>query len=1766
MEPTQQQPKPQSLSEWLQQERGVANTSEMVEEGAAVEEGAVVEEGAARPANLSEWLDKRGSSQPVRRGPGGVPLPSQLSLPMATKEPPKPPLAMQGAVPASKKNIKVPAYVRRYMESDDRGEPILYLTQAPNQGSGINVSRHKAKIKARFFQEEKERLKKMGREWSDLSDELKGALRKTAGRKADKLINSWIDDQRGTTTLWVKGDPAYEKDELIKKSENNLAWRAWAPFEALIFPQTTEVITKTDVGKTFQQLNDFEGALGWLSYLGRFAPSTLLYTTIAGGGWGTPEHIKELKAGKDAFSYTTDLGDWMTDQVERTGIISKETSDNWWVNLVAGGAVTLPLILMEPDIATPVGMAVGALTGGPTGAAGGFLASKGAKGLKAFKPARQLNKTIGQAQKAKDALLDAANVVEGSEKGAQVLLQEAQRVINGSRKTTMGRVLREGVASRLSMGDVHAKLAENLVTTVDAIQAARKAAPDVIDEIEFFLKQEKLGEMGEEGLKKLEDIMKGNEKEVLEYFQAKTLANKILADELAVNERFARGLSQFKPKQQTPADYSKMTSTLGKTYDALTDLEKQIRKSGATEELLKKRSKLLDEIQNGHKTWGKANVEQALHIAAQKANMARKLFDESEGQLSAIAKGVDRVADPDLIKQIADLRKGYTDNLNYLGETKTLKARDARILYDTTLSVLDDMIESANSLKKNIGVKTKTYGVPEVREGLSALYGTSKMDEVVEVFDKAFGRGVFREKFVEKFGSPELQAAVAGKALTKIDSSIYDELQSAITNLVEEGIKKQKSDLGIELGEQMIQTSDFITALTEISGINRTDRWMGRAAEMAKNFIDPARKKFGSPIKAVVKSGRAMDSLIKRSYSETGEVFTSKIPRDEIFKNTLDDVKDKFATQAKEYLENELAEGSEYVEEAIRVLWRGKGDLGLSNLSVRQELIRNFLKAPSEKVLETITENSMRKARLRKLMDSTEPIRISRGMDTLTNIGKSSWWELSKSWWRRSGALKPSALKLVDETLEGFVRSFMSTAGTTKELQKAAGVAANKLKEHLLEHPDSSLADASEIIRKALGGMGGFANSDSARDLALRAASLATTSSQERALFDLLRRVGGVTQDVADDIAHMLEGEAHKIKDFREVFNVMERYGLPISRDIWKNAKGSIGAALEPMKVGGQYALIPHKMIKAGNENLAKLTKELAEYNPTDQLSGMLANNVAGIARLWRSSIITGLVFPNPTHYVNILFGNFSQIWAEVGFKTATRVTAQTLKDFVPYFGAKLDEMLVESQLKTGNNTTLASVFNAVLNPQVGAFFNRALAKDSDKILGAGSKYAKTWGELREIAAREGVLSTYIGTDIRKAITRRMLNRGKGGKLVDKYVKGEAYQQFAEAVEQRQRVALFMDLVVRKGMNPKEAADNVKKALYDWDAPLGEIEGTWLNNIFLFWRFWKQSLGQAARHLTDPLKKPPETPTDLIKYSMFQKSPLGRGIDQARIVQAIPELAFDKQTHEIEKKIEAGTATPEEVYLHTQSMLYPWWKKEGNKAFLANYPIDSQSSDQYAKLYGKHPTHEAVTMPGLTVMDTYGMILGLLGGLSAATVTGGRALAGSEDVDAVDTKDAFLEAVENPLRDLANPAAEAMILDSIFGREFDYDEKYTKLKPIEKKLLRTLGGEGWLTRRTQGKNPDPEGVERLNSTVVNLFRMTPFLGTQMSRTFDPALEAWEKDAYVGGLMHVLRQLSGLGKTYPGIPESQIVSALYKIKDEAGEERQEARYEYIEEDE
>jgi len=1698
----------------------------------------------------------------ARRGQATTPQPTgdpQLPLPMETKKGPEVNLT---SIPASKKKVRVPAYVRKHLDKTADGEPLLYITQAPNQGSGINFSKHKAKIKANFLKEEKERLKKMGKDWNSLPDVLKKDLKKTAERKADKLLNNWIDEQRGTETVWVKGDPAYEKDELIKKAENSLAYRAWAPFEALIFPQQTEVITKTDVGKTFQQMNDFEGALGWLAYLGRFAPTTLVSTAIAGGGWGTPEQIKAIKGGKDILSYTPDLGDWITDHAENMGLISEETSNHWWTNAITGGLITVPLMLAEPDILTPVLSGAGMLMGGPQGAAGGFLASKGGKGLKALPVLRRLTGLGTKAGKAKKVLAEVA------EESSEIKSKEASKVLHNL-TGPMGRVVRNTLSTVLSTNPISAATSAALGKSIDEIQAARKAAPEVVkslDRIDNLTEALAKGTAKEEGLV---DLIKGNEEAALQYYQSRYLTNKLLDEELQLNRRLANNYSQFKPKQQSAKAYREITESLNSSYQKLESLEKKINLLGATGALLKQRSKLMSQIQKGQRVLSKANAEQALQIANKRADDASALVSKAKQDLDTINKLVDKAASPDIAESLQDLRKVYRES-----EKAVNRARgklEADVFYDAVVDTLDDVLQSTNALKKNLGVKAKDFGVPELRSALKVLRGTDKIDEVVTLLDRAFGVGEFAT-FVEKSGVPSLSSVIDGTAKV-IDPELYGDLQAAIKLMVREGVEKQKADLGIELGEQLLTEGEFMRRITNFTGLN----FMAKGAELFANFKNPARKKYGAPAEDIVSSGRARDSLVKRSQSEIGEVFTSKVLRDDNFTGSKANILEEATAEINKFLNPPDPKKAEAMGEHAAAVLRALNKTGESlSHAGEKNLLQKFLNAPDDAILELITEGAIKRRRIKDLMTTTKGVRMWGNHYTMTNLGKSSWWDLSKSWWRRV-AVAGEKLRKSDKTFELFLNTFIGRGNTNDQAEALVGVAESIAKKILEKEPDIDFVKFTAKLRNQLTYVGQKPGSlfkvaaESDRLLAMQAGTLSAASSQERAAFDILRRVGGFSADDVADWASFIAGKGGEVKNLRKVLNIANRYGIPISRDAYNVAAGQTSAALKEVRIDGKFALIPTMLIDSISDNLGKITKELAEFNPKgDQPGLMLTNALSGTARLWRTSLTTGLIFPNPVHFTNIFFGNFSQIWASEDFSTAVRVSSQTLKNFVPYFGRKVDDILIENRAKFGNNRALASTYNASLNPHVNGFFNRALAKDSDKIYSAAGKLIGTWGELRDGAAKNGVLSSFAGTDLREALSKSMKKRVEGGplrrvsaKILNDIVKGDAYSKFAETIEQRQRVALYLDLIARKGMSPKQAAENVKKALYDWDAPLSKLEADYLNNFFLFWRFWKLSLGQAARHLTDPFVKPPTNTTDLIKYSLFQKSPLSRTLAQSRLAMAAPELAYDKQMSDIQDRIEDGTATDRDRYMALLSMVYPSWRKGGNKVFLYNYPLDFQAADQYSRVFGKDVTHEAVTMPGLTMLDTYGLIFSLLGNLSGVAATSGRLATGwdSEDLETSDVLQRMGDLLIDPVQELANPAVEEIleeIKNRLMGKTYEYRQVKTQLKPSEKwtiGLLDKLLSSGLLEQKVGG---DPNAFYA-STLLMDIYRLTPTLGTQLSRNFDPFIEVAEQDEYAKGIMHVLRQLTGVAKTYSYNPEKELNRLTYKFRDEASKTKQQEKY-------
>ncbi len=126
------------------------------------------------------------------------------------------------------------------------------------------------------------------------------------------------------------------------------------------------------------------------------------------------------------------------------------------------------------------------------------------------------------------------------------------------------------------------------------------------------------------------------------------------------------------------------------------------------------------------------------------------------------------------------------------------------------------------------------------------------------------------------------------------------------------------------------------------------------------------------------------------------------------------------------------------------------------------------------------------------------------------------------------------------------------------------------------------------------------------------------------------------------------------------------------------------------------------------------------------------------------------------------------------------------------------------------------------------------------------------------------------------------------------------------------------------------------------------------------------------------------------------------------------------------------------------------------------------------------------------------------------------------------------------------------------GKTYEYRQVKTQLKPSEKwtiGLLDKLLSSGLLEQKVGG---DPNAFYA-STLLMDIYRLTPTLGTQLSRNFDPFIEVAEQDEYAKGIMHVLRQLTGVAKTYSYNPEKELNRLTYKFRDEASKTKQQEKY-------
>ena len=304
-------------------------------------------------------------------------------------------------------------------------------------------------------------------------------------------------------------------------------------------------------------------------------------------------------------------------------------------------------------------------------------------------------------------------------------------------------------------------------------------------------------------------------------------------------------------------------------------------------------------------------------------------------------------------------------------------------------------------------------------------------------------------------------------------------------------------------------------------------------------------------------------------------------------------------------------------------------------------------------------------------------------------------------------------------------------------------------------------------------------------------------------------------------------------------------------------------------------------------------------------------NKPSKLYTLWKQSVTTGLILPNPHYWMNNVVGDFSQMGFTVGFGTAAKLTTMNLPHYVPVLGKHWQPFVSSMTHWASNKPVLGTVTNALFNPHLNSIWNRRPGYVTFK----GGQTA-SYDDVYRFAVEDGILDSVVQEEFLSAI-----NRGKteGIKSTFDAMKtiGKNWNEdvllFADFAQKRQRMALYVDLL-HKGYTRKEAARLTLEALYDWKHGISQWEVALLLKISPFWRFWKGALKQAGRIYTDPLSKPDKVIQELMA-SGLGNVPVGSSAAQ-RMRQTL--IAADRGGEMLYEKFAEDTE-PAQVALHTET-------------------------------------------------------------------------------------------------------------------------------------------------------------------------------------------------------------------------------------------------------
>jgi hypothetical protein len=455
-----------------------------------------------------------------------------------------------------------------------------------------------------------------------------------------------------------------------------------------------------------------------------------------------------------------------------------------------------------------------------------------------------------------------------------------------------------------------------------------------------------------------------------------------------------------------------------------------------------------------------------------------------------------------------------------------------------------------------------------------------------------------------------------------------------------------------------------------------------------------------------------------------------------------------------------------------------------------------------------------------------------------------------------------------------------------------------------------------------------------------------------------------------DNVARALD-TGDEFVNVAPVYDVFARWGVP-SFD--REVATVVGAAKKVdrdfarfvSKDGDGHVIIPKTLLDDLRERFGKIEKTLdvTHVKTAPTVGETVAGAWSMYMRLYSTSATVGLLVGKPKHYINLLAGTFSTVWASDGMTRAGRATAHGAYAFaanapealLPFRTGRAYRAVADAMAEKfgGAEKVLQPVSDAFLNPGVAKFYSgeKGLIKLGDRV----------WEleDLRQAAIRRNILSSSTNEGLERTVGRNLKGLERFEKWLTRVGGAEDRKAVAGMIEHRQRVATFMSHLA-DGKTEEQAGQLVLDALYDWNHPAVLSETSVITNLMPFWRYHMLSTQQLMKSAIMPLVEPS---AEMLLKGLTGRTRMANTIRQNAIYEEVPEwVHWSRDSEEDHEEWLAARAN------------IPWAAKQG-----AILDLRKNARGEW----------ETTQMPAFTAIDKLGMYLSFAFGMAEASILAGK--------------------------------------------------------------------------------------------------------------------------------------------------------------------------------